>query len=133
MTTEQSSLEDLLVDEEGLNKELLAETLRPFTRVGDSSGQLLLQPPYYELTAKEKILVVLLAQKARAYFEFADDEWLSPSEISDLSSVKKGTIYPIVRDLADEGKIDDDDGSYHVPTYNIESIKQQLEDSVPEN
>lgn len=124
--TEQSSLEDLLVDEERLNEELLTNTVGEYVDIGKDSGDLIPKEAYNDLKSKEKVVVALLAQKARFELDMVEEEWLTPSEISELSGVKKGTIYPAVRDLADQGVVRDEDGAYMIPSVKIEQAKEFL-------
>lgn len=124
--SEQSSLEDLLVDEEQLNEDLLANTVGKYVNIGKDSGDLIPKETYNDLNSREKVVVALLAQKARFELEMAEEEWLTPSELSDLSGVKKGTIYPAVRDLADDGVVRDEDGAYMIPSVKVEQAKEYL-------
>lgn len=126
--TDQSSLEDLLVDEEELNEELLVETVGEYVRIGRDSGELVPNPNYNDLTTAEKVVVSLLAQKARYELDMAEEEWLAPSGISELSGVKVGTVYPKVRQLVEEGVLQDDDGVYRIPSVNVERAKEFLRD-----
>lgn len=124
--SEQSSLEDLLVDEEQLNEELLANTVGKYVDIGKDSGDLIPNESYNKLNSREKCTVALLAQKARFELDMAEDEWLSPTELSELSGVKKNTIYPAVRELADEGVVRGEDGQYVIPSVKIEEAKEYL-------
>ena len=124
--SEQSSLEDLLVDEEQLNEELLANTVGKYVNIGKDSGDLIPTEAYNDLNSKEKVVVALLAQKARFELDMVEEEWLAPAVLSELSGVKKGTIYPAVRDLADEGVVRDEDGEYMIPSVKIEQAKEYL-------
>jgi len=124
--SEQSPLEDLLVDEEKLNEELLTETVGKYAQIGKDSGDLVPNERYNELSSKRKIVVALLAQKARHELDMTEEEWVSPSEISAMSGVKKGTVYPAVRDLDDEGILRSDDGEYMLPSVNLEKAKEFL-------
>lgn len=124
--SDQTSLEDLLVDEDELNEELLAGTVGKYVSIGKESGDLVPNQEYTELDSKKKIIVALLAQKARFELEMAEEEWLSPSEISETSGVKVGTVYPSVRDLTSEGVLIDDDGDYMIPSVKIEQAKDYL-------
>lgn len=124
--TEQSKLEDLLVDEEKLNEKLLVETIGSYAQIGKESGELVPNERYDDLSSKQKIVVTLLAQKVRFELDLNDQKTLSPSEISALSGVKKGTVYPSVRDLDDEGLIQGDNGEYRLPSVNLEKAKEFL-------
>lgn len=124
---DQSTFEDLLIDEDDLNEDLLVETVGKYVKIGKDSGNLHPEGPYEDLTAARKIVVALLAQKARFELDLADAEWLGPSEISELTGVKKGTVYPKVRELENMNIIRGDDGQYKLPPVNVERAKEYLE------
>lgn len=124
--SDQKKLEDLFVDEEDLNEELLVETVGQYAQIGKETGDLIPKSPYNDLDSKGRIIVALLAQKARFELDLTGSEWLSPGEISDLSGVKKNTVYPSVRELTSEGILRDEDGEYRVPSVNIEQAKEYL-------
>lgn len=128
MSSEQSTLENLLVDEKELNEELLVETLSNYIRIGNESGNLVPQPSFEKLTSKQKITVVLLAQKARFELERAESESLTPTEISEESGIKSGTVYPAVRDLEGDDVIVGVEGEYHIPSYNFTRAKQYIKE-----
>ncbi|MFC7044606.1 helix-turn-helix domain-containing protein [Halobacteriaceae archaeon GCM10025711] len=128
MADNQKKLEDLIVDEDELNEELLAGLLSNYVRIGNDSGRLVLQPAFHELTSDKQVAVVLLSQKAKTELDMAESEWLTPSDIAELSGVKKGTVYPAVRNLDDEGLAENDDGNYRIPTYNLEKTEQFIKE-----
>lgn len=120
----QSTLEDLLVDEEQMNEELLTNLLADYVGIGNESGSIVPKPAFAELTAKQQIVVVLLTQRARYELDMVETEELSPSEISDESGIKTGTIYPSVRELEDDDIAEGNEGRYHIPPYNFSKAKQ---------
>lgn len=120
MGEQQSRLEDLLVDEEALSEEVLFNTLADYLRIGEQSGELIFQDEFQSLNVKRKTTVILLAQRALKELDIAESEWLSPSAISDISGIKKGTLYPTVRSLDEQGIVEDNDGSYRVPSRSFE-------------
>lgn len=128
MNGEETTLDDLLVDEEELSEELLSTLLEKYVRIGKQSGELLPEPSFQELSTKQKTAVTLLTQRAKHKLDVAESEWLSPSEISALSGVKKGTIYPIVRTLEEEGIAESDDGSYRIPGHGVRKVQQLIEE-----
>lgn len=123
-------LDDLLVDEEQLNQEMLRDLLSDFIRIGKQSGSLRPNPEFRDLNSKQKVTVVLLAQHARFELGMADTEWLSPSEISELSGINKNTVYPTVRDLDANGIIEGDDGEYRIPAHSIDRAETLLQEGV---
>lgn len=127
MSDNQMTFEDLLIDEEVVSETLLTETLIDYIRVGDESGSIVPQDAYEELTNREKVVVVLLAQHALEGLDMTDQKWLTPTEIAEKSGIKKNSVYPAVRELDDADVVKSDDGSYRIPTHNLETAKGELE------
>lgn len=128
MTDEQMSLQDLLVDEEQLHEDVLAETLANYIRIGQDGGGLYPRAAFAELNSYRKTAVVLLAQLAKDALGLAETKWMSPSEIAEASGIKKGTIYPAVRKLEEMGLAEGDDGSYRIPGPNISDVQRYIEE-----
>lgn len=126
---EDSPLKSVLVDEAELNEELLANTVTKYTRIGNESGSLLPQSEFNDLDARGKIVVALLAEKTLHALEMSDNEWLTPTEIAEMTGIKKGTVYPAMRDLARQGLVQDEDGEYRIPTVRLEDAKRYLEEN----
>lgn len=124
MSENQRTLENLLVDEQEMNEEILHDLLTNYIRIGKQSGDLIPQKPFRELTAKQKTVIVLLSQRARHELEMVESEWLSPTAISNQSGVKKGTVYPTVRELDNEGLVEDDDGNYRIPAHGLDKARE---------
>lgn len=125
--TDPESLDDLLIDEEALNQEILAGTVGRYLRIGKESGDLYPEAPYEELDAGGKVAVTLLAHKARYELGMVEEQRLGPSKISNLSGVKKGTVYPKVRELEDDGISRSEDGMYWIPTAKIRAVSEYIE------
>lgn len=126
MSDGQRELENLLVDEEKINEELLHDLLSDYIQIGKQSGDLIPQSEFDELDSKQKVTVVLLAQRARNELDLVDGEWLTPTEISDQSGIKKNTVYPTVSQLDDEGLVENEDGEYRVPAHNLQRAKDYI-------
>lgn len=126
---EQTKLSDLVVSEDELNEELLHDILSRYVRISDDTGSIIRQPPFEDLIAREKILVVLLARKASVTLDeiSVENEHMSPSEISEEVGIKKGTVSPSVRELDEMGLVENDDGNYRVPNHNLERVKSVIE------
>lgn len=127
MTDDQQTLENLLIDEEEVSEEILHDLLTNYIRIGKQSGDLMPQDAFHDLTAKQKVVIVLLSQRARHELEMVETEWLSPTEISQQSGVKKGTVYPVVREIDNEGLIENEDGSYRVPSHSIGRARDYIQ------
>ncbi len=126
MSEHQRTLEDLLVDEQEISEEILHDLLTNYIRIGKQSGNLIPQRPFRELPAKQKTVVVLLAQRARHELDMVESEWMSPTEISEQSGIKKGTVYPTVRELNNQGLVEDDDGSYRIPAHGLDKAREYI-------
>jgi len=126
MSDSQATFEDLLIDEEDIGENLLSETLIDYVRIGHNSGNLIPQEPFEELTNQQKVTIILLAQHALTELDFTEEAWLTPSAIAERSGIKKGSVYPTVRDLYEDGIAESDDGAYQIPVHNLEAAKRLL-------
>lgn len=112
-----------------MSEELLATTLAPYVRIGKQSGDLVLESSFDDLTTKQKIIVVLLAQQGRYRLEIVENEWLTPTDVANMSAIKKGTVYPTIRELEnDERLADNEDGQYRIPTNNLQTAREYIEE-----
>ena len=57
----------------------------------------------------------------------AESEWLTPTEISEQSGIKSGTVNPGVRNLDEEGLVEGDGGSYRLPARNFERAREYIQ------
>jgi len=119
MASEKSKLSRLIVDESKVDQDALFDTLHEYVQIGSESGRLRFREPYFDLRSKEKIVVVLLGQLAKCELDLADSESLTPTQISEIGDIKKGTVDPGVRDLYGEGIIESEDGQYSVARFKI--------------
>lgn len=128
MSENQRTLENLLVDEQEMSEEILHDLLTNYIRIGKQSGDLIPQKPFRDLTAKQKTIIVLLSQRARHELDMVESEWMSPTEISEQSGIKKGTVYPTVRELDNEGLVEDDDGNYRIPAHGLDKARDYIQE-----
>lgn len=127
MTSESDPLDDLIVDENSIHRGLLRDLLADHVRIGDKTGQLILQESFYDnLKSKEKILIILLAELAKHEKEIADSSSLSPKKISETGDIKKGTVDPAVRELNTEGVIEGENGEYFVSRLKLSRVASYL-------
>lgn len=125
--SEKISLDDLLVDEEELSEEMLVETLASYVRIGKSEGNLYPREPFRDLNSRRKVAVVLLSQHAREQLHLAETQWLNPTAIAELGGINVNTVYPSVRELAERGLVESDDGSYRIPPANVGRVRRFIE------
>lgn len=124
---ESKSIDDLIVNEDELNEALVAEILEPYVQIGGRSGAFVPSPEFDDLQAVEKTAVVLVYEKAKSVRDLAKDEKMTPSAISEASGINYNTAKWAVRQLYDMGLVDNDEGTYSVPSYRLQSVKELVE------
>lgn len=121
-------LGELLVDEEELNRELLYTTLSPFICISKTSNKIIPTENYSELSEKNKILVFLLAKKAMKILNLGvEKESANPTEVSQNTGVKYGTVKPTLSYLARENILAKNSTGYYVPNYNLIKMRNTLD------
>lgn len=126
MASDKNKLSSLVVDEAEIDQHALFELLHSYVQIGAETKRLRFLEPYFDLRAKEKIVIVLLGQLAKVELDLADDDSLTPTEISEIGDMKKGTVDPGVRDLYNEGLIGGEDGEYSIARYKLARISTFL-------
>ena len=124
---QQSSLDDLLVDEQGFNESLLTDVLSPFVGIGDTSGALIPTEEFRELSSTAQTAAVLLARKAAHELGLSEDEGASPLEISEISGINHNTVKTAVRKLDEMDLVENDDGEYSIPSYIFDLAKDLIQ------
>lgn len=81
---------------------------------------------YEKLKEKQKVLICLLSRKAMKLRNMVEDEHISPTEISEASGVKIGTVKPTVRDYLKANLLKQDERGYFIPNYALERAKKEV-------
>lgn len=129
MSNNQLKFSDLLIDEENVSESLLTETLIEYIRIGQESGRIVPQEKFENLTNRQKVIVTLLSQHVLKELEMTEKEWVTPTEIAELSGINENSVFPAVRELDDSGVTESNNGSYRIPMHSLETAKQQLNSS----
>lgn len=120
-------LDDLIVDETELDRDLLAGILAPYVRLSRGSGKPIFTPAFATLPASNKVLVFLLARKAAVSLELAPGpESASPKEIAESTSIPHGTVKPVVIGLVKRGLLQGKAEAYSIPSHALFTIKEVL-------
>jgi hypothetical protein len=124
----QDPLERLLVSQEDVNRELLAEVLSPYVQISKGTGEVVQLPSFSKLTNAEKILVFLLARKAAKSLGLSQvREGVSPKEISSMTGVNYDSVKPTVSALAKKQHLLQKEGeNYSVPNHAILHVREML-------
>lgn len=124
---QSKSIDDLFVDEEALNEALLTEILEPYVQIGKGSGTFVATENFDSRQSVEQAAIVLLFQKARYERGLAEDEEMTPSEISEVSGLNYNTVKGAVRELDEMGLVVNADGAYSIPPYKLEALKELVQ------
>lgn len=127
LSDDTSPLDDIFVDDSDVNERQIASILSPYATIGSDSGHLHTTDEYNDLKSADKILVTLVAQRAKTMRETADTPTLGPSSIAELGRIKENTAKPKVRELAEEGLITDADDGYRVDPPQLQRILERLD------
>ena len=122
----KSPLEDLLVDAGEIDEFLLRDLLKPYVQIEKQGGNLFFTADFDKLNLRQKILVVLLAQKAKFRLGYTSSERLPPKDLELLLGAKGGSIRPALKDLRQFGLIAGEKGEYYVPNAAIFKVKSYL-------
>lgn len=118
-----------LVQNEGeVNREHLAQLLDGRIGVDPVRGTFGFRHGVREhLNKRQRVLFVLLAQKALHLIEGKHPEALKPADIERATGIPGNTLRPILKVLADKGITRRDDGGAHyVAAYGLEPAEQML-------
>lgn len=120
-------LKELLVQEtQSLNLQELAEILKPFVLINETTKEIELLPTFRELQNEEKILIYLAAAKARKLLLKNMEEKLSPSEIIKREIMPEGSVKSTLKRLYDSGEIKAESSRYYLPDYRVRFLKNRI-------
>ena len=106
MSREADPLMALVVDTRQISREKLAEMLKGKVLLDLQTETFLLQPEAKaRSSARQAVLLSLLARKALSLLKEGLVDALSPKDLADLTGLKGNTIRPVVRRLSSEGLI----------------------------
>jgi DNA-binding transcriptional ArsR family regulator len=122
-----SELDDVFVDEEEMNEKLIAEVLCERVNIGQNEGQIYFENEFENLNAARKLGTVLVARKAVEHRDVVEDQKVGPSELAEITGMKKGTVDPALKKLREKNLAKSDNGSYYVPNPNLSKMKDFIE------
>jgi hypothetical protein len=123
----EDPLERLLVTQDEVNREMLAEVLAPYVKIAKESGSIVQLPAFGQLTNAEKILIFLLARKAaKSLGVKIEREEVSPKEISNMTGINYDSVKPTVSALAKKRILHKAGELYFVPGHAVLTVKEML-------
>ena len=118
-------LDTLFVKGDEVNRELLSTVLVKYVRL-DEKGRIFPLTPFYSLSNKNKLIVILLSRKA-IYLKTGSEEAISPTDLEKLTNIPAGSINPTLRILVDEKIADDENSLYKIFPQAIRRCAELLE------
>ena len=128
MTKQNDPLASLFTnDARATDRQKLAELLRPFVVIDESSKEFSFHDEFNVLKKNaQKIEIILAAVKAKALF-FNEPDGLTQRELVELSVMAEGSIKSTLKRLYDSHKVKKDkEGRYFIPTYRIPELAKQF-------
>lgn len=117
--------DELMVrEEEVLDRALVRDLLKDYLRIS-TNGEILPEPNFFTLEARQKIIIFLLARKIMKAKEIISEEGCTPTELSTKTGVPIGTVKPAVRELI-PNILSSDNGKYWIPNYNLKRLQNEL-------
>jgi len=109
---EKDPLDSLFVKGDEVNRELLKEVLTPYVRL-DEKGRIFPLKPFYGLTKKKQVVVLLLTRKV-IFLKTGAEEAASPSELAKTCDMPDGTLRPMIGQLVEERIAENENSDYRI-------------------
>ncbi|MCU1460207.1 MAG: hypothetical protein JWO37_282 [Acidimicrobiales bacterium] len=111
-------LERLVVDEQTIAREELAEVLAPYVGITKSGG-LVLTEDAATLNAATRMLAVMLALWAAEWLGLRASNGASPNELTELSGLPSGTVRPKLSELSKRRLVAKRGTGYEIPLASV--------------
>jgi len=120
-------LERLILDATEADRATIAEVLGDRIGIDRSSGRVVLLPGYSPLSARSKVLLVLLASKAAHLLGLREGELVRTQEVVLVSGLPAGTVAPKLKELREDHLVAQGaDRAYYVPNALLQRVTEQL-------
>jgi len=126
MAVNSSPLEELLVSKSELDENLLKDVLKPFIKIENETGEYIFTPKFSDLTLRQKIIVILLGQKAKVRLNLTQKEEVRPKDLEYLLGEKGNSIRPALKELRRKGLISYGKDGYFIHNALIYKAKNYL-------
>ena len=129
-----TALEELVVDARELDRELVADFLKPYLRIDGPSCAILPQPAWAEVPNEARVLLYLVARKAMRALDLPlAQEAASPLEIERATGIPGGSVRPALKRLPKRRLEQRDLGvGYIVPNYAVARARNYVRQWAPD-
>jgi arginine/lysine/ornithine decarboxylase len=117
-------LDEIIVDDSAVNKKLLKDFAKGNFTI-TKSGDVIFEKEFHERTAKEKIVLFLIARKIMKIKNIGgiDNEKCTESEIQKKTGLPLGTVRTSMNSLKG---IVINEGGYYIPNFNINKLSDVI-------
>ncbi len=125
---DQNPLTSLIVEStDNIDRERLTSLLTGYV-VFNKTGEISFLPAFYKLSNSSKILIILVAQKARHLLFDNVADAMSPSEVIALDVMAEGSVKSCLKRLLEKTHDVKKDGEkrYYVPNYLLEELHSKI-------
>ena len=114
-----TALEELVVDAREIDRELVADFLKPYLRIDGPSCGILPQPAWAEVPNEARVLLYLVARKAMRALDLPlPVEAATPHDIEHATGIPGGSVRPALKRLLKARLVEREIGmGYIVPNY----------------
>lgn len=116
----------LLSGDDVIELSKVVDLIADHIRIGADTGRFILTPQFETLSPEHQIVVVLLGQKAREQVDEAGSDQLPPEGISQIMAEPIGQVYPVLRQLEQDGIVENRNGQYRVPARSFDQVSRML-------
>lgn len=132
MSDAKNPLSALIQDDSAeLDLELLTELLKSYIKLS-KDGAISTLRPFHEKDNQQKILIMLLAYKAKAILFDDETEGVAPSVLISAQIMAEGSVKSTLKHLLEKTREikKDAKGGYYIPAYLLPDVEKRLEGGV---
>lgn len=120
-------LSELLLDADEVDRSQLAQGLRDLLGIDNKTGRVVLKPMFNDLDTRRKVLAYLMGAKVAALLGKADDEIVTPTDLSKRTGMPRGTVNPKLAQLHEDRIVSKTkSGAYYLEPHQISSALEAL-------
>jgi len=130
MTDVNNPLSALIQDDSAeLDLELLTGLLKDYIKFS-KDGTISTLRPFYEKDNQQKILIMLLAYKAKSILFEGEAEGVAPSVLISTQIMAEGSVKSTLKNLLEKSREikKDNNGGYYIPAYMLADVEKRLKD-----
>lgn len=118
-------LKELLIDEEDILQEILAEILKKYVNI-TKTGKIIYNENFGKLDTERKVIISYLAYLARKLLGLSKDEKASAKDIASETGMNYGTVRSVISKLVRSGILNREErGQYYIALSKVKIVKEK--------